>query len=915
MIRHWSRWLREAACRAYRGAAAALLLAAVTLLPAPAEGRVYLQFFETPWQEIEQRLPEIFAHGYQVLWFPPPNKATEGQADVGYAVYDRFDLGDQHQRGTTATRYGTRADLLSLTSRLHRLGGKVVFDCVFNHNGNPARTENAHVTLDPVPIDGWPHTRPLDFHLLPGRTFDGGKTFEVLVPQQLGGGTTIISPGGPGNPEAWVAAVPMPQGVTVPGFTHLVRAPWTDYSPPWEDQNYSLLGLIDFANEQALTSDGSAVDPTNDGKNNVNGLPLPVFVRQPGCPECYPDDKPVPEDIRQYLHRWIRWLSALTDADGYRLDAIKHTPESFFARDFPGDTVAFNQTIQDDYDARRGNSDDNDDDGQDDALIFGESYTGDIHGELARYRKTGMRLLNFPLMFKLLDLFGSGRNGAGDIGQLSFPHGGYSGQLEEFGGLGRHDGVSFAQSHDQLPPDLQADLAYAFVMTRPGDAVVFFDGNNADPKSWVADGRPDALGDLGDTVTKLVTIHNNYARGGMFNRFVDDDAYVYERVVEGQGAVLLVVLHDNIGADGRVDGQGVARFGGFDPRPLVVTAFPAGTRLVDLTGNSPTASVEVLAPGAVTADQRAAALASYASASADAPLPASYGLVPLSVRSGPQRNYAAFAVAGPRPPETGARAVEIRQGGQRVEDVVVTMVGERRTAAGVRVPSKQLPVPRVTGQQVDLQLRVGPTATAAFARIDAGGAAIGAAQPVTGSAEGLWDGLVPLTRGPDAGNDRSFGLGAVDLSALAEGMHLLVVKAVAAQPGRPPVLSTFSVPFLVDRDLSGPGIGDPGDTDGDGKRDADDNCPEARNADQADFDSDGVGDLCDLCPLGPATSVEVDSDGCLPVPDEKLRDADAIIAAIIGKPPANVSKLDRDGNGRIDVVDLVREIDAVHAEQ
>ena len=41
----------------------------------------------------------------------PPNKGCEGTADVGYAVYDRFDLGDQDQRGTVATRYGTREDL------------------------------------------------------------------------------------------------------------------------------------------------------------------------------------------------------------------------------------------------------------------------------------------------------------------------------------------------------------------------------------------------------------------------------------------------------------------------------------------------------------------------------------------------------------------------------------------------------------------------------------------------------------------------------------------------------------------------------------------------------------------------------------------------------------------------------------
>jgi hypothetical protein len=40
----------------------------------------------------------------------------------------------------------------------------------------------------------------------------------------------------------------------------------------------------------------------------------------------------------------------------------------------------------------------------------------------------------------------------------------------------------------------------------------------------------------------------------------------------------------------------------------------------------------------------------------------------------------------------------------------------------------------------------------------------------------------------------------------------------------------------------------PGDQDGDGILDQDDNCPTVANADQRDFDQDGRGDVCDLCP-------------------------------------------------------------------
>ncbi|MBN2454177.1 thrombospondin type 3 repeat-containing protein [Candidatus Woesearchaeota archaeon] len=59
--------------------------------------------------------------------------------------------------------------------------------------------------------------------------------------------------------------------------------------------------------------------------------------------------------------------------------------------------------------------------------------------------------------------------------------------------------------------------------------------------------------------------------------------------------------------------------------------------------------------------------------------------------------------------------------------------------------------------------------------------------------------------------------------------------------------------------------GVPGDADGDGILDENDNCPLDSNADQADTDSDGadgVGDVCDNCPLDSnADQADTDSDG------------------------------------------------------
>jgi hypothetical protein len=53
----------------------------------------------------------------------------------------------------------------------------------------------------------------------------------------------------------------------------------------------------------------------------------------------------------------------------------------------------------------------------------------------------------------------------------------------------------------------------------------------------------------------------------------------------------------------------------------------------------------------------------------------------------------------------------------------------------------------------------------------------------------------------------------------------------------------------------------PVDADGDGVRDAQDNCPSVANSDQLDEDGDGVGDACDSCP-GTTADGLVTPEGC-----------------------------------------------------
>ncbi len=846
---------------------ATLILLAVAARPAPAHARVIIQYFETDWKEIASRMPELVIAGYDALWLPPPQKGTDGVRDVGFSVFDRFDLGDVDQRGTTRTRYGSKDELVAMCDQAHLLGERVMFDVVMNHNGNPELIENAGVTLPLVGLDGFPETKPLDYHVLPARPAPGNPgAFQAQAPAAMGGGVIVIAPYSNENPEGVVASVPMPADLApmFPGWTDLVRAPRIDFGhgpSTFELQEYSLLGLDDFALDLG-------------GTNLTMGVPLPSYTRQPSCPACYPGGTPVDETIVQYLERWIAWLGDTTDADGFRLDAVRHAPTQFFD--------AFDQVVQDDYDQRRGYTDADDEDLVHDAQLFGESFTGDIFGELAAYNATGMEMLNFPLFFNLNGLLSSGAGGGGDLGQLSFPHGGDGTPLSEFGGLGRTVGVSFAQSHDSPPPDGQPNLAYAFIMTRPGDAVVFFDGNNPDPRDFVQPGRPDALGDLGSKeITDLVYIANHFARGGMFNRFVDDDAYVYERVVPGAGPTLLAVLTDNVGADPRVGPDGVGRFGQYDPRPLIVTAFPPGTTLVDVTGNSPLHETTVIDPATLPAADVNRATAAYGAATAGDALPPNYGLVYVAVPSGPEHGYAMYAPRVPQGPTNGARPVAIWQGGQRVEDATLETVGEKRTAAGARIAPRDLTVARVTGNTISVHVRTDGTAENVYVALDAGGMALASGVVVTGSPEGALDGYVQMQAAGTAGDgDLEWTLGPIDASMWPEGVHVMKVRAVRVAEGGAPVWNTFVAPFVVDR---GGGLApplEPLDRDGDGVATADDDCASIYDPDQADFDADGVGDLCDYCPTGGPAPM-LDADGCRALPQQAMDQVDAAVAQVL----------------------------------
>ena len=99
----------------YRGSiagAAALVCLALfwmikptVLSAAPSTDPTFIQYFETSWDTMRTRMPDVFMAGYEAVWVPPPQRAAAGTNGAGYDLFDRFDLGSN----ADPTRYGSES--------------------------------------------------------------------------------------------------------------------------------------------------------------------------------------------------------------------------------------------------------------------------------------------------------------------------------------------------------------------------------------------------------------------------------------------------------------------------------------------------------------------------------------------------------------------------------------------------------------------------------------------------------------------------------------------------------------------------------------------------------------------------------------------------------------------------------------
>lgn len=87
----------------------------------------------TWWDNLKNKSTILKNAGIKGLWVPSPAKGNFGISDMGYGIFDPYDLGNYNQKGSVETRFGSRTELEQMISTLHTDGIDVYADIVLNH--------------------------------------------------------------------------------------------------------------------------------------------------------------------------------------------------------------------------------------------------------------------------------------------------------------------------------------------------------------------------------------------------------------------------------------------------------------------------------------------------------------------------------------------------------------------------------------------------------------------------------------------------------------------------------------------------------------------------------------------------------------------------------------------------------------
>ena len=222
------------------------------------------------WKVLKQDVKALADVGITALWLPPAYKANGGGLDVGYGIYDLFDLGEFDQKGSIRTKYGTKAEYIAAVQAARQAGLQIYADVVFNHKmGGDAEEE-----FEVIPFDPNDRNRPLG------------------EPRKIKSWTQFNFPG---------------RGDTYSSMKwrwwHFDSVDYNSYDPGYravyrmKDKNFE-----------------TKVDLRSGNYDYLMGCDLDMNHEQ----------------VRGELKYWGEWIMETVGIDGFRLDAVKHIQGDFF---------------------------------------------------------------------------------------------------------------------------------------------------------------------------------------------------------------------------------------------------------------------------------------------------------------------------------------------------------------------------------------------------------------------------------------------------------------------------------------------------------------------------------------------------------------------------------------------------------
>lgn len=105
----------------------------------------YISPEDNHWHKLSLEVDHFKSLGISDIWLPPAGKGHRGLYDSGYGVYDLYDLGEFHQKGSVRTKYGTYEEYLHLIKVLKEARIGIYVDIVLNHKIGSDEIETVEV--------------------------------------------------------------------------------------------------------------------------------------------------------------------------------------------------------------------------------------------------------------------------------------------------------------------------------------------------------------------------------------------------------------------------------------------------------------------------------------------------------------------------------------------------------------------------------------------------------------------------------------------------------------------------------------------------------------------------------------------------------------------------------------------------